>query len=174
MGCDTVSNQAFKPWELSDSLPRMKLELASLPPSTKVLELLHSAAFRSGLGNSLFSPEHKVGSHSTAVLQQFVSKHFTTGRTALVGVGVSHAALVKYAEMLSLEEGAGPSNVASKFYSGEERLETGGGLAFIALAAAAPGATSISSVDPAKENSPKQLPLLQHQIIQLELLGRCT
>jgi len=141
--CDTVSNQAFKPWELSDSLPRIKLELASLPPSTKALELLHSAAFRSGLGNSLFSPGHKVGSHSTAVLQQFVSKHFTTGRTALVGVGVPHAALVKYAEMLSLEEGAGPSNVASKFYSGEERLETGGGLAYIALAAAAPGATSV-------------------------------
>ena len=47
------------------------------------------------------------------------------------------------AELLSLEEGAGPSNVATKFFAGEERMETGGNLAYVALAAAAPGATSV-------------------------------
>jgi len=141
--CDSVSNQAFKPWELADSLPRLKVELASVSPSTRALELLHATAFRSGLGNSLYSPAHKVGSHSSAMLQQFVSKHYTAGRTALVGVGVPHADLVKYAELLNLEEGAGPGSVASKFYAGEERAETGGGLAFVALAAPAPGATSV-------------------------------
>lgn len=140
---DIVSNQAFKPWELGDSMPRMKTELAALSPSTTVLELLHLAAFRSGLGNSLYSAPHKVGSHGPAQLQQFVTKNFTTSRTALVGVGVSHADLVKYGELLSLEEGAGSGAVASKFHSGEERLETGGGLAYVALAAAAPGATSV-------------------------------
>jgi len=140
---DIVSNQAFKPWELADSMPRMKTELAALTPGTKVLELLHLAAFRSGLGNSLYSAAHKAGSHGPAQLQQFITKNYTTGRTALVGVGVSHADLVKYGELLSLEEGAGSSSVASKFNSGEERLETGGDLAYVALAAAAPGATSV-------------------------------
>jgi len=140
---DIVSNQAFKPWELNDVLPRMKLELAQVSPSSQALELLHLAAFRSGLGNSLYCATHRMGSHGPAQLQQFVSKHFTTGRTALVGVGVSHAALTKYAELLNLEEGAGPSNVASKFNPGEERRETGGSLAYVALAASVPGATSV-------------------------------
>jgi len=140
---DIVSNQAFKPWELHDTLPRMSLELHNLAPETKALELLHSAAFRTGLGNSLYSSDHKVGSHSTAQLQQFVAKHFTTGRTVLVGVGVSHGALTKYAELLNLEEGAGPSNVASKFDAGEERRETGGNLAYVALAASVPGAFNV-------------------------------
>jgi len=140
---DIVSNQAFKPWELQDSLPRMKLELQNLAPETQALELLHSAAFRTGLGNSLFSSEHKIGSHSTAQMQQFVAKHFTTNRTVLVGVGVSHGALTKYAELLNLEEGAGPSNVASKFNAEEQRKETGGNLAYVALAASVPGAFSV-------------------------------
>ena len=47
---------------------------------------------------------------------------------------------------MSLEEGAGSGAVASKFHSGEERLETGGGLAYVALAAAAPGATSVKVI----------------------------
>jgi len=140
---DTVSNQAFKPWELNDSLPRMKLELAGISPATQALELLHLAAFRSGLGNSLYSGAHKIGGNGTAQLQQFVAKHFTTGRTALVGVGVNHSDLTKFAELLNLEEGPGPSSVATKFFSGEERVETGGNLAYVALAASAPGATSV-------------------------------
>jgi len=140
---DAVSNQAFKPWELKDSLPRMKVELAMMSPATRAMELLHLAAFRTGLGNALYSGSHKVGSHGPADLQQFVTKHFTTNRSALVGVGIDHAVLTKLAELLSLEEGAGPSNVATKFFAGEERMETGGNLAYVALAAAAPGATSV-------------------------------
>jgi len=140
---DAVSNQAFKPWELKDTLPRMKVELAMMSPTTRAMELLHLAAFRTGLGNALYSGSHRVGSHGPADLQQFVTKHFTTNRSALVGVGIDHAVLTKLAELLSLEEGAGPSNVATKFFAGEERMETGGNLAYVALAAAAPGATSV-------------------------------
>eukprot|EP00088_Acartia_fossae_P002638 TRINITY_DN11094_c0_g1_i1.p1 TRINITY_DN11094_c0_g1~~TRINITY_DN11094_c0_g1_i1.p1 ORF type:complete len:457 (-),score=182.33 TRINITY_DN11094_c0_g1_i1:163-1503(-) len=140
---DVVSNQSFKPWELGDTLPRMRVELGNVSPGTKALELLHQAAFRSGLGNSLFCAEHKVGSHNPEQMQQFVSKHFTSGRAALVGVGVPHSELVRYGELLSLEEGAGPSAIASKFNAGEQRLETGGSMAYVALAAAAPGATSV-------------------------------
>ena len=44
---------------------------------------------------------------------------------------------------MNLEPGAGPTAVASKFNGGEERRETGGNLAYVALAAAAPGATSV-------------------------------
>ena len=92
---DVVSNQAFKPWELSRTVPRMKLEIASSSPATQAVELLHQAAFRSGLGNSLYSSPARVGSHGTAQLSQFVSKHFTSNRAALLGVGISHNTLTK-------------------------------------------------------------------------------
>jgi ubiquinol-cytochrome c reductase core subunit 2 len=140
---DVVSNQAFKPWELGDNLPRLKLEVDTKAPGTEAMELLHAAAFRSGLGNSLYCAAHKVGAHKTAQLQQFVAKNFTTGRAALVGINMSHATLAQYAELLTLEAGAGPSAVPSKFHGGDARRETGGDLAYIALAAAAPGATSV-------------------------------
>lgn len=32
---EIVTSQVFKPWELKDSLPRMKLELASLSPEVR-------------------------------------------------------------------------------------------------------------------------------------------
>ena len=37
-------------------------------PATQALELLHSATFRSGLGNSLYFLDHKVGGHGIADL----------------------------------------------------------------------------------------------------------
>lgn len=119
--CDVVSNQAFKPWELERNLPRMKLELATKNPAADAVEMLHQAAFRSGLGNSLFCAPHKVGSHSPAQLQTFVSKHFTAGRSALLGIGVNHASLAKFGELLNLESGSGPADVASKYGGGEVR-----------------------------------------------------
>jgi len=140
---EVVSNQSFKPWEMSDNLHRLKLEVGSKTPGTEAMELLHAAAFRSGLGNSLYCPDHKIGSHKTDQMMQFVSKNFTAGRAALVGINVSHANLTQFSEILSLESGTGPSAVASKFSSGEVRKETGGGLAYVAVAAAAPGATSV-------------------------------
>ena len=92
---DSVSNQAFKPWEVQRCLPRLKLELASRSGATQAMELLHQAAFRSGLGNGLYCPENKAGSHSTAQLSQFAAKHFTAGRAAILGIGISHQALTK-------------------------------------------------------------------------------
>jgi len=141
---DVVSNQMFKTWELERSVPSMKLELSQVSPATQALELLHKAAFRSGLGNSLYCPPHKIGGHGTAALQQFVSQHFTTSRSAMVGLGVPHDKMVKYAELMNLESGAGPSNVASKYIGGELRTETGGGLAYVALAANCAGAVSVA------------------------------
>lgn len=141
--CDVVSNQAFKPWELERNLPRMKLELATKSPAADAVEMLHQAAFRSGLGNSLYCAPHKVGSHNTAALQTFVSKHFTSGRSALLGIGVNHASLAKFGELLNLEAGSGPADVASKYSGGEVRAETGGALAYVAIAGNCAGAVSV-------------------------------
>merc|ERR1712123_209168 len=141
---DVVSNQAFKTWELTRCAPRMKLELASASPATQAVELLHQAAFRTGLGNSLYSAPAKVGSHGPAQLGQFVAKHFTTNRAALLGVGISHSNLNKYASLLHLDSGAGPSATASKYAGGELRLETGGNVAYVAIAADVAGVVNVA------------------------------
>jgi len=141
---DSVSNQVFKPWEVQRTLPRLKLELAAKSGATQAMELVHQAAFRTGLGNGLYCPDSKAGSHNTAQLSQFTAKHFTAGRAAILGIGISHQALTKYAELLQLESGSGPAGLASKFTPGELRLETGGGLAYVCLATSAPGAVSVA------------------------------
>lgn len=57
---DTIAQPSFKPWELSDNTGRMALEVAELSNEAKAVELLHQAAYRTGLGNSVFSPVHMV------------------------------------------------------------------------------------------------------------------
>ncbi|MCS4559052.1 hypothetical protein L9G74_21775, partial [Shewanella sp. C32] len=55
-----ITGQEFRPWELSDNISRIKVELASLPPQAKVIDLIHTAAFRSGLGNSIFVRDFNI------------------------------------------------------------------------------------------------------------------
>merc|ERR1712071_6325 len=62
--------------KLADNADLMKLDLAGVSPQTTVLELLHKVAFRSGLGNSLFSPDHLVGKHTSEVMHNFVAGNF--------------------------------------------------------------------------------------------------
>jgi len=140
---DVVAGQSFKPWEVERSLPRIKLELAQRSPASQAVELVHQAAYRTGLGNSLYCPGHKVGAHGTAALMGFTSKHFTAGRAALLGIGVGHSSLAKFGEHLALESGAGPAAQPTKYHGGEVRLEVGGGLAYVALAANCAGAVSV-------------------------------
>jgi len=135
---DTIGQPCFKHWELSDNQPRMALEVAQMSNEVRATELLHQAAYRSGLGNSVFSPVHMIGKHKVALLDAFHAKNYTGNRTALVGVGIEHAKLVKYAEILSLHKGAG-SDVGAKYYGGELRHESGGKHAVVIVAAETSG-----------------------------------
>ena len=56
----TVANPAFKKWELPDVGRRVGIDIEDMDPAVKASELLHKAAFREGLGNSLYSPPHMV------------------------------------------------------------------------------------------------------------------
>lgn len=131
---DVAVEQVFKPWELSDNIPRLKYELAGVSPYSKLLDAVHKAAFRSGLGNSIYCPDYLVGKHSSESLQHYVKSHFTTNRTAVVGVGVDHSELVCFAQNLPLESGAGPAESPSKYYGGDVRIDTAGDLTHVAVA----------------------------------------
>lgn len=131
----TVANPAFKKWELPDVGRRVGIDIEDMDPAVKASELLHKAAFREGLGNSLYSPPHMVGKHGPNTLGAFHQKHFTSERACLFAVGgVEHNHLVKIAEALDLGKGAGPGALAAKYYAGEQRLDTAGKIAYISLA----------------------------------------
>jgi ubiquinol-cytochrome c reductase core subunit 2 len=131
---DAVTGQLFKPWELSDNLPRVKVEIANLSDEVKAVELLHRAAYRTGLGNSLYCPSYNVGKLSSETLQHYFATNFTTNRCAVVGVNVDHKVLSDYAAGLGLESGAGTSNECKYRGGTDERLETGGSRTAVAVA----------------------------------------
>lgn len=130
---DVATAPAFKPWELADNAALMKLDNAGLTPQTTVLEMLHKVAFRSGLGNGLFSPDHMVGKHTSQVMHEFIAGNFCSNNAAVVGVGVPHEDLVAYANSLNLKS-AGSNAAASKVCGGEVRIEKGGPMSYVAVA----------------------------------------
>ncbi|XP_054009054.1 cytochrome b-c1 complex subunit 2, mitochondrial [Hylaeus anthracinus] len=128
-----ATKQVFKPWEVSDEQPRLKYELLSLPDETKVIELLHKAAYRTGLGYSLYTPKRQLGKIGTETLQHFVNTWCTAPRCAVVGTGVSLSELSAFAANLELGSGD-PTNEASRYYGGEIRKERSSDLTNVAVA----------------------------------------
>ncbi|XP_074648047.1 cytochrome b-c1 complex subunit 2, mitochondrial-like [Tubulanus polymorphus] len=127
---------AFKHWEVHDVQPRLNVDLAVLneQPVTQLIEHLHTAAYKSGLGRSLFAPSFMVGHYSPEMLQDFVSHNFTSGRMAIVGVGVDHDVLVERAkEFYTPVAGGGSSAEKTKYRGGEARIDTISEFAHVAL-----------------------------------------
>uniref|UniRef100_A0A8C1SG29 Ubiquinol-cytochrome c reductase core protein 2a n=1 Tax=Cyprinus carpio TaxID=7962 RepID=A0A8C1SG29_CYPCA len=127
----------FRPWELSDLLPRVRIDkaVADQSPQIGVLEKLHEAAYKNALSNSLYCPDHMLGKISVDHLQQFFANNYTSARMALVGLGVSHAALKQVGEQFfSTCAGAGAAGAKAVYRGGELRVQSGGGLVHALLA----------------------------------------
>uniref|UniRef100_A0A672NHX0 Cytochrome b-c1 complex subunit 2, mitochondrial-like n=1 Tax=Sinocyclocheilus grahami TaxID=75366 RepID=A0A672NHX0_SINGR len=79
----------FRPWEVSDLTARVKLdkELAKQTPQIGVIEILHAAAYKNALSNSLYCPDYMLGQITTEQMHTFVQNNFTSARMALVGLG---------------------------------------------------------------------------------------
>ncbi|XP_073947324.1 cytochrome b-c1 complex subunit 2, mitochondrial-like [Choristoneura fumiferana] len=128
-----VSNQEFRPWELSDNVPRLKYDIAALGPQVRAVDLLHKAAFRRGLGNSLFISPKKIGKVSSESMQHFACSTLTPARCAVTVVGDAHDRAAMIAQALQLPSGESKGE-PGKFFGGELRKETGGDLAHVAIA----------------------------------------
>lgn len=131
---NSVVGQSFKPWEISDCLPRLKVDLANVSDQVRAIEMLHRAAFRTGLGNSIFCPDYQVGKISSETLQHFYSSNFTSGRAAVAGINIDHQVLVGFAQSLALETGTGAQNPCKYRGGTDGRLEKGGRQASVAVA----------------------------------------
>lgn len=131
---DVSTQQLFKPWELKDTVRAVKDDLARVTPQIRAVDLVHRAAFRQELGNSIFCAKHHVGKLSPETLQHYVASNFTNGRAAVVGVGVDHQQLVGFAKTLQLENGP-EASTSSKYQGfGELRVDKAGDLAHVAIA----------------------------------------
>uniref|UniRef100_A0A8B9KCY0 Cytochrome b-c1 complex subunit 2, mitochondrial n=1 Tax=Astyanax mexicanus TaxID=7994 RepID=A0A8B9KCY0_ASTMX len=128
----------FRPWELAELTPRVKLDnaIASKSVQIGVLENLHAAAYKNALSNSLYCPDYMVGKISTDQMHTFVQNNFTSGRMALVGLGVDHAVLKQVGEQfLNIRSGTGTAGSNAVYHGGELRQQTGDSLVHAALVA---------------------------------------
>lgn len=126
----------FKPWSNPKLKERLSLELALLgeQPQAQLMEAVHEAAYHNDtLGRSLYISAPCIGTHSPEMLHQFVSSHFTGPNMAVVGVGVDHDLLVKYAQQnisaSTMSIGSSASGAvakkAAKYYGGgQQRIRT--------------------------------------------------
>jgi len=131
---DVAVNQVFKPWEVSDNVPRARLERQIRSPEVRVMELINKAVYRKGLGYSLYSPKWMLGNHSSEMLSKFVSSNFVDA--VVVGVGMPHQQALDFASRLNLKAPSSPrSTEAAKFTGGADlRKETTDNLSYVALA----------------------------------------
>ncbi|KAK2833485.1 hypothetical protein Q5P01_017374 [Channa striata] len=114
--------QDVRPWEVEELTSRVKVDkaVAQQCPLIGVIEKLHEAAYKTALSNSLYCPDNMVGRISPKQLQSFVQDNCTTGRMALVGLGV----LRQVGEgFLSVRSGAGAPVVKSVYRGGELRVQ---------------------------------------------------
>lgn len=86
----------------------------------RAIDLLHKAAYRTGLGNSLYIAKHQLGKVSTETLQHYFKSNFISGRGAVVGLGINQTQLLHYAESLEIENKDSKTE-PSKYKGGEIR-----------------------------------------------------
>lgn len=135
--------QAFKWWEIEDAVVRHKLDLAMLEtqPDVQLMEALHRAAYRDGLGNGLFMPSHRLGTHGSDMLKDFADKHLASDNMAVIGVGVDHNELVRLVQAKVTRSkitlgtpGAHAATVKkATYYGGDGRIETNNSLVHAAV-----------------------------------------
>ncbi|XP_029933433.1 cytochrome b-c1 complex subunit 2, mitochondrial isoform X2 [Myripristis murdjan] len=126
----------FRPWEVSDLTPRVKLDKAHAAHREEigVVEGLHAAAYKNALSNSLYCPDHMVGNIQSEHLHNFVQNNFTSARMALVGLGVDHTVLKQVGEQfLNIRSGAGTTGAKAQYRGGEVRLSSCSGLVHSAV-----------------------------------------
>ncbi|CAO3691297.1 unnamed protein product [Umbelopsis ramanniana] len=131
---DVVSNQKFQDHEFVDVSKQTALESAYAygTPAVAAIEAAHSAAFRNGLGNSLYAS--KTARVSNAAVKEYAQKLFTAGNVALVGTNVEHEDLKSYADAFFNLGNGSVSLPASKYHGGELRLSTATPVASYVLA----------------------------------------
>ncbi|KAG0050930.1 ubiquinol-cytochrome c reductase core subunit 1 [Gryganskiella cystojenkinii] len=115
--------------------------LAESSPEVAVVEALHNAAFRNGLGNSVYAAPY--ADISTEDLKKFAADNFVANKISLVATGVSEAELKSLVDeaFSHVAAGSAAKTEAAKYYGGDVRVgaNTPAGHVAVAFQGAAAG-----------------------------------
>lgn len=131
-----IAQPAFKPWDVEDVLPTLKVDNAYKEAYDAAFEDIHRAAYRNGsLARSVYASKVNIGKFSYKTLADFSTKHLTTGQAVLYGTNVDHERMVLYGESHApINSGPKIDAAPSPYKGGEWRRPAGGSLAHVLLA----------------------------------------
>ena len=104
----------------------MDLSVLENESQIQLMGILQKAAYRQGLGNSLYTPKHMVGKHRPAMLAKFADRHLVIGNMTVIGSGVDHDSLVFQVKKMYVKDGAPVPTEKSVYHGGENRIDEGG------------------------------------------------
>lgn len=119
-------NPRFQHWDMLDVKNSCIGDVSSLDCTGKNIELLHEVAFRSGLGNSLFCKEAKLGAFNADSLLSYVQQTHVGSAITVVATNCDHGELVDLVAGLDLQGGDVAAPPAQTYHGGESRAYTCG------------------------------------------------
>ncbi|KAF9932572.1 ubiquinol-cytochrome c reductase core subunit 1 [Linnemannia zychae] len=121
---DIVAQTKFAEHEIHGVAESVAAEstVAEASPEVTVIEAVHNAAFRNGLGNSVYAASYS--DITTSDLKQFAAANFVGNKIALVATGISEAELKELAKssFSHVEAGVAAKSEGTKYYGGEARI----------------------------------------------------
>lgn len=87
----------------------------------RAVDLLHKAAYRCGLGNSLFIAKYNIEKIDPETLLHFANCNLTADKATVVGLGVDHKQLTYAVEKIKFHQSAGQALNPSPYKGGEIR-----------------------------------------------------
>ncbi|KAF9513542.1 hypothetical protein BS47DRAFT_1344183 [Hydnum rufescens UP504] len=119
-----VTSSNFANHELHESVaPQIEAEAraASADPAVVAIDVAHTLAFRSGLGNPLLAPSHNT--ITVEDVKAFAAQTFTKDNVAIIGSNVQVADLTQLVQksLEGLTSGT-TATIPTKYYGGESRI----------------------------------------------------
>ncbi|XP_050423032.1 cytochrome b-c1 complex subunit 2, mitochondrial [Adelges cooleyi] len=118
---ESISQQTFRPWELTDNQNRVEYNLSFTPPELRALDFAHKAAYRDTLGNSVILPKYNIKKLGSEHLLYYVKKNFTTDNAIISSIGVDLDTLARVSEDLNLPKSQDRNVAKAKYYGGDVR-----------------------------------------------------
>merc|ERR1712142_1381730 len=119
-------NPKYQVWDLAEVKSACINDNAQLDCTAKNMELIHQVAFRTGLGNSLYCTEAKLGSLNAEELLSYAQQTHVGSGITFVASNCDHAELVDIVKDLDLPGGDVEAPPAQKYFGGEAREFTSG------------------------------------------------
>jgi len=121
-------NPKYQMWDMAEVKNSCVNDIASLDCTAKNLELIHQVAFRTGLGNPLYCTEAKLGSLNAEELLSYAQQTHVGSGITVVATNCDHGELVDLVQDLDLPGGDVEAPPTQKYFGGEAREYTSGGV----------------------------------------------